>query len=242
MKEVNSMGGRLNGEVSIELQRIEQVYSRRQRGNRYTVLDAAHSLAVQERQDQLLRLLAARGYSSLETTKILDVGCGTGAWLRDFVRWGAQPENLCGVDLLPARIAEARELCPAAVTLKCQDATSLDVPDESFDLVLQSTVFTSILNANVKQLLAREMLRVVRKRGLILWYDFHVNNPWNPDVRGVSRKEIARLFPGCTISLQSLTLAPPLGRVLAPISSSLCRALSRIQPLCTHYLGAITKP
>ena len=236
------MNRELKGGLSLELQRIEQAYSRRQSGSRYTAFDPAYRLAVEEREGQVLQLLRTNCYASLENTKILDVGCGTGAWLRDFVRWGARPENLCGVDLLPARITEARELCPAAVTLKCQDATSLDVPDESFDLVLQSTVFTSILNANVKQLLAREMLRVLRKRGLILWYDFHVNNPWNPDVRGVRREEIAWLFPGCNISLQRLTLAPPLGRWVAPISPALYRGLSRIKPLCTHYVGAITKP
>ena len=236
------MDVRLDREVSLELERIEQAYSRRQHNNRYSVLDPAHRLVVQERQNLLLRLLSNQGYLSLENARILDVGCGTGAWLRDFILWGARPENLYGVDLLPKRIAEARESCPADVTLKCQDATNLDIPDESFDLVLQSTVFTSILNVYVKQLLAQEMLRMLRQGGLILWYDFRVNNPWNQDVQGVGRKEIEQLFPACNMSLQRVTLAPPLGRCVAPLSPALYRALSRIKPLCTHYLGAITKP
>jgi ubiquinone/menaquinone biosynthesis C-methylase UbiE len=235
------MGERPDGGVSLELRRIEQAYSRRQNNSRYTAQDRAHRLAVQEREAQFLQLLRTRGYGSLENTKILEVGCGGGVWLRSLIRWGAQPENLFGVDLLASRIAEARELCPAGVTLQCQDASTLNVPDESFDLVLQSTVFTSILNANLKLLLAREMLRVLRHRGLILWYDFRVNNPRNADVRGVDRREIAQLFPNCDISLRRLTLAPPLGRCVAPISSSLYRALARIKPLCTHYLGAISK-
>ena len=36
----------------------------------------------------------------------------------------------------------------------------------------------------MKQAVAEEMLRVLKPQGLILWYDYHVNNPWNKDVRG----------------------------------------------------------
>ncbi|SRR6266496_183599 len=234
--------GTLHRALSVELKRIEEAYAKRGNRSQYDLSNPAFLLTVQEREGRLLRLLARHGIRSLENTRILEVGCGTGNWLRDFVRWGARPENIWGIDLLPARIAEAGELCPAGVTLRCRDSTSLDVPDESFDLVLQSTVFSSILSADVKRLLAREMLRVVGQRGLIVWYDFHVNNPWNPDVRGIGRKEIAQLFPNCHISLQKLTLAPPIGRRVASVSSLLYRALSCIQPLCTHFLGAITKP
>jgi ubiquinone/menaquinone biosynthesis C-methylase UbiE len=231
----------LNGTLSGELRRIEEAYVRRHPDSLYTFFNPAYLLTVQERNSKLLRLLADKGYSSLDNTKILEVGCGTGAWLRDFVRLGARPENIWGVDLLPTRIAEARELCPSAITLKCQDATRLEFADGSFDVVLQSTVFTSILNTDVKKLLANEMLRIVRQKGLIVWYDFHVDNPRNLDVQGIGRKEIFRLFPDCDIALQKLTLAPPVGRRVAPISPSLYRLLSGIKPLCTHYLGAITK-
>jgi hypothetical protein len=32
----------------------------------------------------------------------------------------------------------------------------------------------------MKQQMAAEMLRVVKREGLILWYDYHVNNPGTP--------------------------------------------------------------
>ena len=224
-----------------EVARIEAAYSHRHNQHIYSFSEPSYRLVVQEREDKLLRTLSGKGFSQLKNTKILEVGCGTGSWLRDFIRWGARPENLWGVDLLPDRIAEAKKLCPADVTLKCLNSVNLDVPDGSFDLVLQSTVFTSILDAEMKRLLAREMMRVLCNQGLILWYDFHVNNPGNPDVRGVRKSEIEHLFPNCNVSLQKLTLAPPIGRRIAPISTSLYRALSLIKPLCTHYLGIITK-
>ena len=208
--------------------------------SRYSFFTPAYLLMTQERERKLLKLLTERNIT-LANKRILEVGCGKGAWLRDFVRWGARPENICGVDIQPDRVAEARRLCSAGITLTCQDATKLDVPDGSFDLVLQSTVFTSILDQNTKRLLAQEMMRVVHPKGLIVWYDFHINNPGNRDVRGVHKKEIRQLFPDCNISLQKLTLAPPIGRMAASISTTLYRVLSSIKPLCTHYLGIITK-
>lgn len=222
----------------LKTQQIKNSYG--ERDFRYSFFTPAYLLMVQERERKLLKLLAERNIA-LANAKILEVGCGKGAWLRDFVRWGSRPENIWGVDLQPNRVAEARELCSAGITLICQDARELDVPDGSFDLVLQSTVFTSILDQNEKRLLAREMMRVLHPEGAIVWYDFHVNNPNNREVRGVAKKEIRQLFPDCDISLQKLTLAPPIGRIAASISTVLYRSLSRIKPLCTHYLGMITK-
>jgi hypothetical protein len=60
-------------------------------------------------------------------------------------------------------------------------------------------------------------------------------------VRGVKKREIHRLFPGCRIELRRITLAPPLVRVLAPYSWLSCYLLERIPWLCTHYLGVIRK-
>ena len=159
----------------------------------------------------------------------------------DLCIWGASPQNLVGIDLLSDRISEARSVCPPAITLRCQNATDLADLAGDFDLVLQSTVFTSILDHQMKRQIASGMLRKLRADGIIVWYDFHVNNPANPDVRGIGRSEIHRLFPDCRIHLEKLTLAPPLGRPIARVSQRLYRAVSAIKPLCTHYLGIIRK-
>ena len=138
-------------------------------------------------------------------------------------------------------MAEARYVCPEAVSIVYRNAAELAFPDATFDLVVQFTVFTSVLDSLTKQQMASEMLRVVKDNGFILWYDFHVNNPWNPDVRGIKRREISQLFPGCRIKLQRLTLVPPLVRLLAPYSWLACYVLGKIPWLCTHYIGLISK-
>jgi ubiquinone/menaquinone biosynthesis C-methylase UbiE len=227
--------------LDAEKARIRGAYARRQGDARYSWFSHGQLFLAHERERHMLATLQRNGVSSLEGTRILEIGCGTGYWLREFIKWGARPENIRGVDLLPDRIREARKLCPAAVRCESGDAAELALPDEAFDIVLQSTVFTSILDPAMRRRVAAEMLRVVKRHGLILWYDFHVDNPWNLDVRGVTKGQIRQLFPDCRIDLRRITLAPPLLRVLAPRSWLACYVLGRLPWLCTHYVGAIRK-
>jgi len=93
----------------------------------------------------------------------------------------------------------------------------------------------------MKKNTANEMLRVLHPGGIVLWYDYHMNNPRNADVRGVRRKEIWELFPDCDIRLMRTTLAPPLARTLVPFSVILCQIFEKVPWLCTHYLGVIKR-
>jgi hypothetical protein len=104
-----------------------------------------------------------------------------------------------------------------------------------------ATVFSSILDAATRMNAAREMLGVLRPHGLILWYDFFVDNPWNPDVRGIGKREIYELFPKCRVRLERVTIAPPIGRRVAQTSRSLYSVLNSLKVFCTHYLGLIEK-
>ena len=222
--------------------RIRAAYARREEDDtRYSWSSPGYQFMVQQRERRVLALLRQHGFAALESKQILEVGCGTGQWLRDFVKWGARPENVTGIDLLPQRLSRARRLCPPAVRIQCASAAQLPFSNERFDLVLQSTVFTSILDPDLKRQVAAEMMRVVKPEGFILWYDYHVNNPWNKDVRGVKRREIIQLFPDCRVELQRIILLPPLARLLAPYSYLGCYLLEKLPPLCTHYLGVIRK-
>lgn len=224
-----------------EEKRIHEAYARRHSSNLYSRFNRAYLFMVQEREQRLLRLLAHYGFAQLESKKILEIGCGNGDLLRDFIKWGARPNNLFGIDLIADRVAEAINLCPQGVKIRQGNAANLQFLDETFDLVLQSTVFTSVLDRGTKIQMAAEMCRVLKPNGLILWYDYHMNNPQNPDVRGVKLGEIKALFSKCDIRMRRITLAPPLMRALAPYSWLLCYVLSEIPWLCSHYIGVIRK-
>lgn len=221
--------------------RIKRAYKKQKPAGYYSWFDPGNLFLVQERERLLLKRLKQAGRAPLAGQRLLEIGCGSGHWLREFIKWGIKPVDITGVDLRPDVLASAAELCPQGVTLRCSNGSLLDFPDESFDLVLQSLVFTSVLDQGMKEEMAREMMRVLKKDGLIIWYDFHVDNPWNPNVRGVRKAEIRRLFPGCSIALDRVSLALPLAKWLAPWSWLLCYFLERLQLLNTHYLGLIQK-
>lgn len=221
--------------------RILSAYAKRNGEERYSQFNMAHLLMLQTQQRGFLRLLRRFGFDPLVHRRFLEVGCGTGYWLRQAIEWGVRPENVVGVDISLDRIEKARRMCPAKTVLECSSASHLGFEDESFDLILQSTVFSSILDNHVRMSVASEMTRVLKQNGLILWFDLRMNNPENSDVRAIGRREIQSLFPGFAIAFHRLILAPPIARRVAPVSTILCELLSRIPFLCTHYLAGIRR-
>src|SRR6185369_9811519 len=121
------------------------------------------------------------------------------------------------------------------------DAAQLPWPNGLFRLVITSMVFTSILNLEVRNLVAAEITRVLAPGGALLWYDFTYNNPSNPNVRKVTRRELADLFPSLRGEVQSATLAAPLARSAAPVSILLTQILTSIPWLRTHLLSVMVK-
>jgi len=230
--------------TDIEKSRIEKVSVKRKlcgSSNIYGLSNPGQLFMLQERERGVLKILRGMDRDILRTGRILEVGCGSGVWIRDLIRWGAPPDNITGVELLPERAAVAQRLSPDGVCVQCGDARALGFPDRTFDLVIQSTVFTSMLDRDSQVQLAREMLRVLKPDGIIIWYDFYRDNPWNADVRGVTKQDVNSLFPGCCIQLREITLMPPLVRLIAPVSWIACQLLSLVPLLRTHYLGTIRK-
>ncbi|HWF10494.1 MAG TPA: class I SAM-dependent methyltransferase [Bryobacteraceae bacterium] len=186
------------------------------------------------------RLLRDSGAFPLSAASIADIGCGNSHWLLEFLQWGAAAANLHGIDLIEDRIAYARQRLPG-VDLRCGDATELPWPDRSFDLVTQFTMFSSILDAEVRSAVALEMRRVLRPGGRILWYDCRYRNPARAAVRGLGRDDIRDLFPACSMTFVNTTLAPPLSRAVARHSWIAAAALESLRFTCTH-LAAVIRP
>lgn len=229
--------------MSHEIEEIAERYQRRAAIplDRYSRLNPAVNLAVQERQRALIRLFSQIGLKSLVDAKVLEVGCGTGTNLLELIEFGASPENLVGNELLKDRLVAARRRLPASVRLLAGDASQLDLQDESFDIVYQSTVFSSILDDALQALLARKMWCLLKPGGGVLWYDFTFNNPNNPDVRGVPVSRIRALFPFAKVRVQKVTLAPPIARRVVPFSPHLYGLLNSLPFLRTHVLCYLEK-
>lgn len=226
-----------------DLARLQTEYARRAHDPRYrewySPFNRANLFITQERDRTIAQMLADHVHGDWERLRILDAGCGRGNELAKFIGYGANARNLFGVDLLGDRVREARAK-HSALQFACGNAATLPYPDGAFDLVLQFTVFTSILAADLRRQIAGEMLRVLRAGGAILWYDYRLN-PTNPQTRGIERAEIKALFPNCEYHFQRVTLAPPLARWLAPRSWLVCEVLNQLFFLRTHWLAVILK-
>jgi len=222
-----------------EADRIAAEYARRDASipaDRYSPAAPAQLVLRQSRERAVLAALRRAGMVPLAGRRILDVGCGAGQWLADFETWGADRDRLTGIDLMPARVEAARARLTPGADLRQGDASRLPWPAEHFDIVLQSMLFSSVLDGAMRQAIAREMARVLAPGGVILWNDFFVDSPGNRAVRGVRRHEIAALFPGFRIQRRRITLAAPLARLLAPRSELGAIALESLRIFNTHYL------
>lgn len=194
-----------------EAEEIRSRYQRRARqipADKYALINPHVLMGVQEKERRLVRMLIRNRLLPLGDKKILEIGCGTGSNLLDLIRLGAAPENLTDNDLLEHRLKAAQKRLPAGVRLFCCEASTLHLPRESFDIVLQSTVFTSILDDALRKRVAQRMWEVAKPGGFILWYDFIHANPYNRDVRAVSVREMKRLFPEASYQICKTTLFP----------------------------------
>ena len=217
-------------------------YARRQDAGRYSLLRPEVLQAVQERQRAMLGLFARAGLHDLSALRLLEVGCGAGGNLLELLRLGFAPAHLGGIELLPERLAMARAVLPEAVQLRGGDALQAEVAAQSLDIVFVSTVFSSLLDDSYQQRLADAMWAWLKPGGAVLWYDFTVNNPRNPDVRGVPLRRLRALFPQGRLTHRRVTLAPPLARALARVHPALPGLFNLLPLLRTHRLAWISKP
>lgn len=225
------------------LQTIREVYQARDSSNLRDVYNPLRAVNVQiaaERQRILTDLLRDwLGPDQLFDKDVLEIGCGGGGNLLNFLSLGVNPARLTGNDLVVHRIDEARLRLPPSVRLHCGDASDLAIDPASFDLILQSVCFSSILDDNVLSAVAERAWSLLRPGGALLSYDFTVNNPRNRNVRGISVSRLRSLFPDGSVTARSVTLAPPIARA---VWSNFYPLLSALPFLRTHAWCLIRKP
>ena len=226
-----------------EAERIVAEYDRRAAeipAERYTASEPGPVFIRQGIERAVLGELRRAGSLPLKGRRVLDTGAATASgWptSRPGVRGAA---DLTGIDLVPERVEESAARLPGA-DIRRADAASLPFEDGAFDIVLQSMMFSSILDEGVRRAAAAEMARVLAPGGLVLWYDFFVDSPRNRQVRGVRRSEVAALFPGFAVRWRRATLAPPLVRALAPRAWALASFLQALRVLDTHAVAVLQR-
>jgi ubiquinone/menaquinone biosynthesis C-methylase UbiE len=102
---------------------------------------------------------------------VLELGCGTGFLTRELAVAGAQ---VTAIDISPELLEAARSNCSAAnVTFEVQNAYALSYPDESFDLVVGSSILHHL---DIGEAL-RQIYCVLRPGGRMCFTEPNMLNP-----------------------------------------------------------------
>lgn len=110
-------------------------------------------------QDRRLTLI--RQYVSLEGTRILDVGCGLGVYVRKLREFS---DRVVGIDVDPGRLREGARTTPG---LMLAAGESLPFGDASFDAVILNEVIEHVRDDATA---LREVFRVIRPGGHVVIY------------------------------------------------------------------------
>jgi len=127
----------------------------------------------------------------LSDLRVLDVGSGNGRSTRMYTDLGLRPEQLTGIDVRPGTLRLARKLNPG-IEYRVYDGARIPSPDESYNWVQASTVFSSIADKTHRTHLANEMMRQVAPGGYVFYYDL-----WRAEeFAGGDVIDVRRLFAG----------------------------------------------
>ena len=226
-----------------EIEAIIERYKRRDNlpEDRYSYLSPWMYMHEQEKERAIIRLIKKVRLYPINNKTLLEIGCGTGGNLLQFIRLGFSPNFIVGNELIPQRALLASERTPSQLKIIEGNALDLKFEDNSFDIVYQSMVFSSILDFKFRKELALKIWNLTKVGGGILWYDFIYNNPVNNDVQGIPFRKIKTLFPTSEIFKYKISLAPPIARRVSKIHFRLYDIFNSVRFLRTHLLCWIMK-
>lgn len=221
-----------------ETERIKKHYQ--DYTNNLTVdINSTHAIynnqIVKERLNLFKQIIASK-FKNTEKLKFMEIGAGAGSNIPFFSSMGIIDENIYANELVEDRSQKLKLNFPNIHVLP-GDALQLDM-ENTFDIVFQSTVFTSILDLNFKKKLAKNLWKMTKTDGIVLWYDFMYDSPNNKSVKGIDKSEIKLLFnESKNIDFFKVTLAPPIGRRFQNLYSF----LNSFSFLRTHVIAVIHK-
>ena len=219
--------------------RIRATYREYEAGGRARLWDRSNRGydRLSRDRDQALADLLDRSLPTRSSTW-LDVGCGDGTLIRTTLERHDHVEAV-GLDLLADRVEGARAASTARFDVGSVDA--LPYEDRAFDVVSAITLFSSLPNA-IEADGAREIRRVIRPGGWLIWYDLRYGNPSNPAVHGIGPARLRDLFPGWALDVRSTTVAPPIARRLGPLTPVVYPILEAVPLMRSHLIGRLRCP
>ncbi len=228
-----------NGEIN----RIKAEYNRRDSDARLSGLYDRLNPAVIHIRHEIERHLAhffnggKRTAGAPGESKLIDIGCGGGAFFNMFAQLGFKPESLFGAELSYERITSAAQSVRGGMVNA--DAAGLPFRDSCFDYASQFTVFSSVIDKGLRTKIASEMKRVVKNGGYIISYDMLHTNPFNANLAPLKYAHFTELFGARPEACYRIVLNPIILRRLIERFGLVCDIFSSIKVLNSFYLAFI---
>lgn len=175
-----------------------------------------------------------------KSSKFLIVGVGYGAEVLLLLRYGIDLENIYCVDIRQDRINYIRHIVPciAGAIAEPFDENSFKNVD-GFDLILCSTVLSSISLEVDREVLVNSMLKRLKESGCLIIYDMTVFNYKNPDVNPIKLRWLKSIALNYEIESEKVTLIPPIARAIYLKFNILYRVMILFPFLKTHRITYI---
>jgi SAM-dependent methyltransferase len=178
--------------------------------------------------DYVQRSLSA----DLHSFQVLDVGCGRGDGLTPFLLAGFHSGQLHGIELFEDRVALARQRLPGVEVVQ-GDATDMSCfATGSFDLVCEQFTFCHIADDVVVERISREMLRVVKKHGYLIVFDWVVGSR-KAQYNAITKRKIERWF---RVGDQTELLRRFRGQLYPPVGRFISTLVPFLYPLAQAIL------
>lgn len=216
---------------------IKKIYQNRQNDkNLIGKYQGIYSYNISKEREAVYDKIIRKQFSNIDKLNMLEVGVGTGGNLPFFIQLGIPNSNIFANEIMEDRVKLLKTNYPEISVIE-GNAIEINI-NQKFDIVFQSTVFTSILSDKFRKELAAKMWELLNDKGIVLWYDFIYDNPQNKNVKKVTKQEIKSLFPNANkFEFYSVTLAPPIGRRVG----KLYFFFNQFKFLRTHIIAVIHK-
>lgn len=144
-----------------------------------------------ERIRRALLELLTRNRVPINADPILDIGCGTGDWLRFFAEVRGTTSGLIGVELSVESLQRGVMINPGVFTIQA-DARALPFRDRSFLIISQFVTFEHLVDLESLRQACLELTRVCSPGGWLIWYDLL---PVHSEIqRGFTEADVRELF------------------------------------------------
>lgn len=167
-----------------------------------------------------------------------------GGSLINFIKLGFRPENLTGIDIQQERISEAKMRFPN-INFVHGDASKMQFNDETFEIVIESTMFVQLTDEDLARSIANEMIRTTKTDGYIILVDWKYSKPWDKSYKGLDKKRTKELFGvGSKTNIEGIyngAIVPPIGRFLSKRIPSIYFVIQTILPFLVGQKTTVLK-